>query len=248
LQSRPIANWINAYDSALAAAGAWPNYSLGNHDTPRMARHGEDGSRLAAMLLPTLRGTPFMYYGDEIGMPDVDVPPEQQRDRMYVDPNTDRSRDGSRTPMPWTPAPNGDFCPAHVAPWLPFGPNFRERNVAAERSDERSLLQLTRRLLSLRRAIPALRAGACILMREMPEGCLVYRREHAGSTIVVALNFGLAPAIVTGIPVGARLLASTGCDRGCECGGPSVRLRAREGIVVEARARGVGRSVVFVDH
>jgi alpha-glucosidase len=233
-ESRPIAAWIKVYDSALAAAGAWPNYSLGNHDSPRVARHGEDSARLAAMLLLTLRGTPFMYYGDEIGMPEVNVPAEQRRDRLFVDPNTDRSRDGSRTPMPWTNAPNAGFCPADAQPWLPLAPNFCERNVASEQNDERSLLQLTRRLLSLRRAMPALRAGNCILMPTVPEGCLVYRREHADSMIVVALNFGLETAIVTSIPVGARILASTGCDRRSVCVGPSVRLGAREGIVLEA--------------
>jgi alpha-glucosidase len=237
-ESRPIGYWIGAYDSALAAAGAWPNYSLGNHDTPRVARHGESGSRLAVMLLLTLRGTPFMYYGDEIGMPDVAVPPERQRDRVGGDPDTGRSRDGARTPMPWTDASNAGFCPADVEPWLPLAPNCRERNVAAERSDERSLLQLTRRLLSLRRTAPALRAGDCTLVPARPEKCLVYRREHAARTIVVALNFGLEPAIVTGVPLGARLLVSTRCDRGHESVGSSVRLRAREGVVLEAAAQG----------
>lgn len=86
--------------------------------------------------------------------------------------------------------------------------------------------------------MPALRAGNCILVPGVPEECLVYRREHAAGTIVVALNFGPETAIVTSIPVGARILASTKCDRPRVCVGPSVRLRAREGIVLEAPAPG----------
>jgi len=236
LEARAIADWVDSYDSALAAAGAWPNYCVGNHDTARVGRHGEATARLVVMLLLTLRGTPFLYYGDEIGLPEVDVPPERQRDRLSADPNNPRSRDGGRTPMQWTDQPNAGFCPAEVEPWLPLAPDWPKRNVAAESTDERSILELTRRLVALRRATPAVQSGDFSLVAGVPDACLAFRRDHLTSGILVVLNFGDLPLeMPEDLRLGGMIIAATGCDRVGERVDRSLRLRAREGIVIDAR-------------
>jgi len=171
--------------------GAWPVYALGNHDLSRLASLYNDGvngaarARLAAMLLLTLRGTPLVYYGDEIGMTDVTVPPEST-----VDPD---GRDPVRTPMQWDPGPAAGFSTAE--PWLPVPAGARTINVAAEDHDSGSLLTLYRRLLSVRRDEPALTVGSYIALHTNGE-VLAYRREHQGRRILVALNFGDQPAAI----------------------------------------------------
>jgi alpha-glucosidase len=232
LEADAIAQWITAYDSALGAEAGWPSYCIGNHDTPRVARRGENASRLATMLLLTLRGTPFIYYGDELGMPEVEIPIDRRQDQLSVDPDNPRSRDGARTPMTWTDAPHAEFCPASVEPWLPLAPGWGELNVAQQRSDERSVLCLTRSLLSLRNRTSALLEGAVTVLDGMPDGCLGYRREHQSETVIVFLNFGHAAATVDGLGTNARVMASTGCDRTGERPDRALKLRAGEGVVL----------------
>ena len=105
-------------------AGAWPNWVLGNHDRPRVAsRVGQDQARVAAMLLLTLRGTPTLYYGDEIGMHQVAIAPDQVRDPFEKNvPGIGVGRDGCRTPMQWDATPNAGFSTAQ--PWLPLADDF----------------------------------------------------------------------------------------------------------------------------
>ena len=115
--------FVDAYEAALPAYG-WPNYVLGNHDQTRVAtRIGSAQARVAALLLLTLRGTPFIYYGDELGMRDVDIPPEQYQDPQGI--NLGISRDPERTPMQW------DACAQRRiferrAPWLPVAPDYAD--------------------------------------------------------------------------------------------------------------------------
>jgi alpha-glucosidase len=108
--SRQIAPAIDEYEGALPAGG-WPNWVLGNHDKTRMAsRVGKSQARVAAMLLLTLRGTPTLYYGDEIGMQDVPIPPEQVQDPQGLNmPDKNLSRDPARTPMQWDTSENAGF-------------------------------------------------------------------------------------------------------------------------------------------
>src|SRR5205807_9228292 len=110
---------VRRYEAALPADG-WPNWVLGNHDRSRIAtRVGEAQARVAAMLLLTLRGTPILYYGDEIGMRDVPVPEHLVRDPYARRvPGLGVGRDPERSPMQWSPAPHGGFCPAGAVPWL----------------------------------------------------------------------------------------------------------------------------------
>src|SRR5690606_18916794 len=120
---------------------------LGNHDQHRIAtRVGLAQARVAAMLLLTLRGTPTLYYGDEIGMRDVPIPPEMVHDPLERNiPGKGLGRDPERTPMQWSPEPNAGFTTG--TPWLPIAEDYRSVNVEVQRSDPRSMLNLYRRLI-----------------------------------------------------------------------------------------------------
>ena len=159
-EARAVRAVVDAYEAALPP-GAWPNYVLGNHDEARIAtRVGPTRARAAMMLLLTLRGTPTLYYGDELGMQDVPIPPERAQDPWGKRVGLGLGRDPARTPMQWDAGPSAGFCPADAEPWLPLAPDYRQVNVAAQHADPRSTLALTRRLLALRRASPALALGS----------------------------------------------------------------------------------------
>src|SRR4029079_12034848 len=117
--ARMIFDAINKYEAALPDYG-WPNWGLGNHDRSRIAtRIGPAQARVAAMMLLTLRGTPTMYYGDEIGMRDIPIPPELVQDPWEKNvPGLGLGRDPERTPMQWNGAPNSSFTTG--TPWLPL--------------------------------------------------------------------------------------------------------------------------------
>lgn len=179
-------------EKVFGAAGIWPTTVMSNHDLPRAAarysRGGDDaGARLAMALLLTLRGTPFMYYGEEIGMRDISLHRSE-----ILDPPGKRywpffkGRDGCRSPMQWDGTPNAGFSTAK--PWLPVHPDYTRRNVAAQRDDPASLFNFTRKLLALRREHPALRRGD-FLPLETPPGVLAYLRRTGTQSILVALNF-----------------------------------------------------------
>ena len=166
---------------------AWPNWVLGNHDRSRIAsRLGPAQARVAAMLLLTLRGTPTLYQGDELGMEDVPIPPERVQDPYELNsPGLGVGRDPARTPMPWTDEePNAGFCPPDVEPWLPFGD---VASVEAQRDDPRSMLSLYRALLALRREL-----GGGYRTLAVGEATLAYLR---GDTLV-ALNLSGEPQTV----------------------------------------------------
>ena len=163
----------------LLSAASWPDYTLSNHDRSRAAtRYGLDRAGVAATMLLTLRGSPFLYYGEEIGMTDVAIPPERLRD---ID-----GRDPERTPMQWDATKNAGFSTAE--PWLPLPASSRERNVAAQRDDPASLFSLYRRLIRLRKGSAALRRGSYRTLPS-PRGVYAYVREAEGERLFVALNF-----------------------------------------------------------
>ena len=149
---------VDAIEAALPD-GAWPNWVLGNHDQRRIAsRLGLAQARVAMLLLLTLRGTPTLYYGDELGLPDTELRPDQVRDPWgLVEPA--QGRDPGRSPMPWDGTANGGFCAPDVVPWLPLAPGHGLRNVASQGEDPASMLSMTRRLIRLRREHPALAEG-----------------------------------------------------------------------------------------
>ncbi|UVO51750.1 alpha-amylase family glycosyl hydrolase [Sphingomonas sp. SUN019] len=177
---------IAKYEASLPEFG-WPNWVIGSHDAPRIAaRIGEAQARVAAMLLLTLRGTPTMYQGDEIGIGRVDIPPDRIRDPQHFrQPDLDIGRDRSRTPMPWDASANAGFSTGE--PWLPLGDDWPTRNFAAQDADPCSILSLYRNLLALRRATPALAVGGFALV-DAPDGVLAYQRVHEGEPLLILLN------------------------------------------------------------
>ena len=226
-EAAAIAALVEAYEAALPP-GAWPNWVLGNHDQKRIAaRIGPAQARVAAMLLLTLRGTPTIYYGDEIGIPAVPIPAE-----AVCDPVERREpglgRDPARTPMAWESSPHAGFSTAK--PWLPLHPDWAARNVSAMSGDAHSILTLHRRLIALRRNRAALRLGGYGAIGADRE-CLVFERVLGDERVVVALNFSGRSVASRLIPVGAKVLLSTRLDR--ENSVSDGRLRPNEGVVLE---------------
>ena len=221
-----IAALIEAYEAALPE-GAWPNWVLGNHDRPRIAsRVGREQARVAAMLLLTLRGTPTLYYGDEIGMHDVPIPPDRLRDPFERNvPGQGHGRDPVRTPMQWSAAPGGGFTSAE--PWLPLAADYREVNVEAQRDDPASMLTLYRRLIALRRGEPALEVGRLELL-EAGADVLAYLR---GERFLAALNLGAGSRSLR-LPAAGTVALSTHLDRADERLARAVELRPHEGLLL----------------
>jgi alpha-glucosidase len=160
----------------------WPTWGIGNHDHPRpRTRFGgsEVNARAAAVLLLGLRGTAFLYAGDELGLEDAIIPPARR-----VDPG---GRDGCRAPIPWEDSPTYGWATSE--PWLPWPPDPDTHNAAAEAARAGSTMQLYRRLLAARRASPALRTGD---FEWLPSSAstLAWQRACPGDRRIVAVNFG----------------------------------------------------------
>ncbi len=185
----------------------WPTVVLGNHDNSRpasrLAPHADpdtsdEVARAAAVLALTLRGTPFLYYGDEIGARDVPIPWDE-----IIDPPAKRggrlvrrlvpwwNRDQARSPMPWGDGPNGGFSEGR--PWIRMAPDVETRNVALQDSDPSSVLSTYRRLVWLRRQHPALQSGTYRRLSFSARDLFAFEREGEGEAFVVAVNFGERP-------------------------------------------------------
>lgn len=173
---------------------AWPCYYLDNHDLPRSisrlggGRHAWERAKVAAAMLLTLRGTPIIYYGQELGMPQSDVP------RRALDDPVGRKfwplrvgRDGSRTPMQWSPGPGAGFTTG--TPWLPVDPSASVRTVATETTDPGSLLSWYRALIELRSRTPALQAGGYRALPGRQKDVFAFERTRGDAKVVVLLNF-----------------------------------------------------------
>ena len=176
---------------------------LGNHDEPRLAtRFGPDRARLAAMLLLTLRGTPTLYYGDEIGMTEVQIAPGDQQD-PWAFREPDLGRDGCRTPMQWDSSASAGFSRADPEDlWLPLTSDHATVNVEVADQSHRSILTLYRRLLSLRRDRPALQRGSYAAVDGLPDGVFGFVRSHEGERLHVVLNFTAEPVTMSHASVG----------------------------------------------
>lgn len=207
---------------AAVSPDAWPCNTLGNHDSPRVKSRYGDGlhddelARLHLALLLTLRGTPFLYNGEEIGMTDLILQDVAQfrdllgvwvyhavRDDLKLPAEialrraAEASRDRARTPLQWANAPNAGFSPAGVQTWLPVNPNYAQGvNVADQQADPNSLLNFYRRMLRLRKRTPALVAGDYTPLHEDAADYLAFLRcapaglaTNAAQTCLVVLNF-----------------------------------------------------------
>jgi alpha-glucosidase len=241
---------IIARREAAFGEDRWPTSVLSNHDRERHASRLADPvgaadrdavARTAAVMLLTLRGTPFLYYGEELGMGDVDIPTEE-----IVDPPATRfgpdstwwDRSRCRTPMPWAAGPGAGFTTGR--PWLRLGPDTETRNVEAQRSDPSSVLSVSRRLIALRAASAALQVGSLRLCPEAGGGVVAYTRETPGQIVLVVLNLGRTEASwplpgTSGEP-GWRVLFGTGrttTPGAAMAAGMTVVMAPDEGLILE---------------
>jgi alpha-glucosidase len=243
----------------------WPCNTLGNHDSSRMMTrygdrvHNSDLARLNAALVLTLKGTPFLYNGEEIGMTDLIITdPARLRDTMatwyyqalvsdlHVDPTEaalragEMTRDKNRTPMQWSSAPNGGFSPAEVETWLPVNPNHAEGiNVRDQEDNPASLLNYYRRLLAVRRSTPALRLGEYSPLRPDSEQILAFLRQTPQQTVMCVLNYSdkyQALQLDTGKYQHARILFSSAGRSRREQGVAGLAAAAFEVLIAELRS------------
>jgi alpha-glucosidase len=230
--ARGIARLIDQYEESLPAGG-WPNWVLGNHDNPRIAsRVGVEQARVAAMLLLTLRGTPTVYYGDELGMVNVAIPPERVQDPFERNvPGIGVGRDPARTPMQWDSSRHAGF--SVTEPWLPLSDDFQVVNVEAQSNDPASMLTLHRRLLRLRRSHAALSIGSYEPVA-MTGDLLAYIRSAGDERFLIAVNLGAGPYTVSLASVGrtGHTVLSTYLDREDVQPCDSIAIRAHEGVIV----------------
>ena len=228
--AQAVSELVENYEAALPVGG-WPNWVLGNHDQPRIAaRVGPEQARIAAMLLLTLRGTPTLYYGDEIGLAHVAIPPDRVRDPWeHNEPG--HGRDPERTPMQWDGNAHSGF--STVEPWLPLSADAAVRNVDALRDDPTSILTLHRRLLALRRENDALSIGDYRGVEAEAAEVFAYERRFDGEVFRIILNFGKGSHALT-LPAGApwTVLLSTHGHRGGDRLAGVVALGADEGLIL----------------
>jgi alpha-glucosidase len=239
-----IRELVEDYEAALPDS-AWPNWVLGNHDRHRLAsRVGLYQARVAAMLLLTLRGTPTCYYGDELGMENVPIPPEMVQDPPAVNqPEIAHlvGRDPVRTPMQWDDSLHAGFsAPYACSPWLPVAANFREVNVSKELAIPDSLLNLYRKLLAYRKGSSALKFGSYHSVEtksaDAQKHCFVYERRSNDQHLLVALNFSSQEQYL-GLPYSGsgEIMLSTGLERAGRVDLASFRLNPDEGCIILLR-------------
>lgn len=195
---RSVERWLS-----LLPPGCWPAWTLSNHDRIRaISRYGKPGTenqqaRLLAMLLLTLPGTPFIYYGEEIGMKDPALAKKLVQDPVGLKLwPFHKGRDSQRTPLQWDSSARAGFTQAE--PWLPVGPELEERNVATQNTDPSSLLNFWRNMVWLRRKKPVLMEGTYkALTQDIPQDCYVFTRSLPGHKMMVCLNFSRKSRTIT---------------------------------------------------
>ncbi|MCC6976182.1 MAG: alpha-amylase [Anaerolineae bacterium] len=215
---------------------AWSNYVLGNHDEHRIAsRVGPEQARMAMLLLLSLRGTPTLYYGDELGMLDGDIPADKEKDPWGLrQPGLGLGRDPERTPMQWDASVNGGFTAPEVEPWLPVSPNTSEISVAAQRGNPRSMLNLSKALLTMRRSTPALNQGIYTSVEGVPPECFAFIRQAGDQKRLVLTNFTSLDLRISLPNLGqGNLLISSYLDRAGRVDLAAFHLRENEGCIIE---------------
>lgn len=203
--------FIINFEKSLAP-GDWPNYVLGNHDQPRVvSRLGEKRARAAALIQMTLRGMPFIYYGEEIGMRDGVVPDNESRDPFGKGaPALGLGRDKERTPMQWDGSENAGF--SRSKPWLAVNHDYKEINVKTELGDNHSMLHLYKELVMFRGESPALLRGEFIPVRT-GDNVLAYERRHENDRLLVIINFSDKPCLINMDYPNASTVLNTFLDR-----------------------------------
>lgn len=228
---RDIASVIENYEASLPDHG-WPNWVLGNHDNHRLAsRFGSDQVHVAGMLLLTLRGTPTLYYGDEIGMHDVHIPPEAVQDPFEKNvPGMGHGRDPERTPMQWSDEEFAGF--SERSPWLPVATNFKTINVKKEMEEEHSCLKFYKKLISLRSAHSALYGGG-YQKYFVDEHVLSYFRYDEDERFLIILNFCATDYVFELKDIKGEITLSTFLNRNEEKVSSRVTLKGNEGLLIK---------------
>jgi alpha-glucosidase len=212
--------------------GGWPSWVLGNHDQMRIAsRVGPAQARVAMMLLLTLRGTPTLYNGDELGLENVPIPPERARDPFGLNmPGTGQGRDPQRTPMPWDRTVHCGFTTGE--PWLPLGEGRAGQSVEVQKHDPGSMLALTHALLDLRRREPALALGDWAPIAVQGD-VLAYARTLGERRVAVVLNLEPVPKTARlSDPLAGRIELSTDPKRRRGRINGRLELAADEGVIL----------------
>lgn len=225
----PILAYIKRYEAALPVSG-WPSWVLGNHDQKRIAsRVGPAQARVAMLILLTLRGTPTLYYGDELGLENVPIPQDRAQDPFGL-AHPDQGRDPVRTPLPWNKGAHGGFTEGE--PWLPLGQDYQDACVEVQRDDPGSMLHLTRALLALRRAEPALSTGSW-RQASVDGNVLAYIREDQNERFLVLANLNSSPKAVTSREAEEAVVVLSTCDGNVERKvGVSINLRGDEAVII----------------
>lgn len=238
-EAQVIRRNVDLYERLVPEWG-WPNWVLGNHDQHRVAtRLGQAQSRVAHMLMLALRGTPTLYYGDEIGMENVEIPPQFVQDPQALNQPElaeEKGRDPERTPMQWDDSPRAGFTEGGVTPWLPLADDYKDRNVAAQEGDPHSMLSFIRSLTALRQAEPALYGGdyASLDAANAPEHIFSFLRSQGEERFLVVLNFTGDPCSLDFSELGSNgeISISTSMDRNEAVDLRAVQVGPDEGIIV----------------
>jgi glycosidase len=233
--ARDIREHIESIEAATPP-NAWPNYVLSNHDDPRTAtRVGPAQAKVALMFLLTIRGTPTLYQGEELGMENVPIPPDRAVDPFGLRlPELGLGRDSQRTPMQWDSSENAGFTEPGVEPWLPLADDYETRNVAVLKAQPASILNLAQELLALRKTHPALATGDYATIDGLPDEVYVYTRGAPSQCLLVALNLTnqehqfMLPYTGTG-----QVVTSTGKDRTGKISLTFMVLQPNEGILID---------------
>lgn len=230
--------FIDTYDQVIGPDNL-SNYVLGNHDQPRVAsRIGKDRARVAAMLLFTLRGMPFIYYGEEIGMEDYLIPEDQVQDPWGKRVSGfGLGRDPERTPMQWNKKPYAGF--SNGKPWLPVNKNYQEIHVESELSDPHSILSLYRKLIQYRKNFPVILRGSYHSLDAGDSSVFSFMRELGDEKVLILLNFSEQKKTITFDFNKAKVAVNTHLDKnfGIEANLKNFVLRPNEGYVLEVAKR-----------
>jgi alpha-glucosidase len=229
-----IAAAIAEYEGALPR-DAWPNWVLGNHDQPRItSRVGMQQAKVAAMLLLTLRGTPTIYYGEEIGMTDVPIPVDEIRDPQGLNmPGKNLSRDPERTPMQWDGSDNGGFSSAK--PWLRPSSEYKRRNVESQKGDPYSMLSFYKQLLELRKTEPSFISGDYTPVHLDKQSLAYIRTANGEKAFIVVLNLSHRPCYLNlqHIKISGKVVLSTSPELKDTIITERIQLSGDEGVIVE---------------
>lgn len=220
---------IDRHDAAVPEYG-WPNYVLGSHDVTRLASRigGIERARTAAMMLLTLRGTPTIYMGEELGMVNGVIPPEKVQDPQGIILGHQFTRDICRTPMQWDSSRYSGFSEAE--PWLPVNGDHEKVNVTSQQQDEHSMLNLYKSLIHIRKSSPALLSGSYESLNS-DGNTFSFLRKASIETMLIVLNFSDQPTPIT-IPYSGEIVLSTTLRRTGSFN-QMIELESNEGLLIK---------------